>query len=112
MDELDRILSEEHSITTPLGFSRRVMAAVQQEATTPAPIPFPWRHALATLAAMVIAVIACRLFPGSLPPWVAAPAALAQRAFTRIDPMVLTWCSSAIFAAVALIRYSVRFITD
>src|SRR6202158_5791342 len=62
MDELDRILSEEHVISPPPGFSRRVMAAVLEEASTPAPIPFPWRYAFAALAAMAVAGVVCTFF--------------------------------------------------
>ncbi len=111
MDELDRILSEEHAISPPLGFSRRVMAIVEQEASSPAPIPFPLRQAVATMVAIVIASIACWFFSLSLPSWAAVAVASVERTFAGIDPTLLAWCTSAVFAAVALVRYSVRFIT-
>jgi hypothetical protein len=108
MDELDRILSEEHPISPPPGFSRRVMATVSQEASMPPPIPFPWRHALAALAAIAVAAVGCTFFSPFLPPWTVTRGLELQQALQRIDPSVLAWASSGVFAAIALARYSFR----
>jgi hypothetical protein len=108
MDELDRILNEEHAISPPLGFTRRVMAAVSQEASLPPPIPFPWRYAFAALAAIAVAAVVCTFFSPFLPPWTVARGLELQQALQRIDPSVLAWASSGIFAAIALARYSFR----
>jgi hypothetical protein len=108
MDELDRILSEEHSISPPPGFSRRVMATVLQEASTPAPIPFPWRYAFAALAAIAVAAVVCTFFSPFLPPWTVARGLELQQTLHRIDAKVLAWASSVLFAAIALARYSFR----
>ena len=110
MDELDRILSEEHVISPPLGFSRRVMAAVAQEASMPPPIPFPWRYAFATLAAMAVAAVICTFFSPFLPTWTVTGSVELGRALNRIDRGVLAWGSSAVFAAIALVRYSLRVV--
>jgi len=110
MDELDRILSEEHAIAPPAGFSRRVMAAVHREASTPAPIPFPWRYAVATFAAMAVALVACLFLSPFLPTWTVDGGAALQRALSRIDLNLLAVCSTVAFAAVALLRYSLRFV--
>ena len=57
-DELDRILmSAEPDILPSSGFTRSVMETVQNEALTPAPIPFPWTRALPGLAATAFAVV-------------------------------------------------------
>ncbi len=108
MDELDRILSEEHAIAPPPGFSRRVMAAVLEEASMPAPIPFPWRYAFAALAAIAVAAVVCTFFSPLAPAWTMTRSLDLARAINRIDPGVLAWASSGIFAAIALARYSLR----
>jgi hypothetical protein len=57
-DELDRILmSAERDILPSSGFIRSVMEAVQNEATAPPPIPFPWMRALPGLAATALAFV-------------------------------------------------------
>ena len=110
MTELDRILSEEHAIAPPSGFSRRVMAEVHREASTPPPIPFPWRFAGATFAAMAVVLVACLFLSPLLPTWTVDGGAAIQRALSRIDTNLLALCSTVAFAAVALIRYSLRFV--
>ncbi len=55
-DELDRILSEGEEILPSAGFTASVMQADRREASTPPPIPFPWKRALPGLAAAVAAV--------------------------------------------------------
>ncbi len=56
-DELDRILSEDEEILPSSGFAASVMEAVRREASTPPPIPFPWKHALPGLAAAALALV-------------------------------------------------------
>jgi hypothetical protein len=51
--EIDRILATEEALIPSSGFLASVMEQVQEEAATPAPIPFPWRLAV---PAMVLAV--------------------------------------------------------
>src|SRR3979411_1591300 len=113
MDELDRILSEEQAVSPPSGFAQRVMAVVMQEASAPPPIPFPWRHTLATLAAMIAVLIALWLFwpivSSSLP---GSRSADLLRSIARIGPTPLAWYSSIGAALVGLLRYSVRFVTS
>ncbi len=111
MDELDRILNEEQ-LSPPTDFAQRVMRSVMQEASTPPPIPFPWRYALATLAAMVAVVIAWYLLSPAVPSGpVARGSANLQRTIAGIDPSLLAWCSSIGAALIGLLRYSVRFVS-
>lgn len=42
IDELDRLLSSEDMLEPSSGFVAATMAAVQQAATEPPPLPFPW----------------------------------------------------------------------
>jgi len=57
-DELDRILSQEQDLVPSSGFVRNVMDAVRREASSPAPIPFPWTRALPGLVLCVLALAA------------------------------------------------------
>ncbi len=52
-EEFDRILSTDDDIVPAAGFTASVMDRVRSEASTPAPIPFPWARALPGLAALV-----------------------------------------------------------
>ena len=55
-DDLDRILSEEEELVPSSGFVTSVIDAVQREASTPPPIPFPWKRALPGLTISGLAV--------------------------------------------------------
>jgi hypothetical protein len=55
--ELDRILSKEEEILPSSGFAASVMEAVQREASSPPPIPFPWKRALPGLCAVGVSII-------------------------------------------------------
>lgn len=56
-DDLDRILSEDEEILPSSAFAASVMQAVRREASTPPPIPFPWKHALPGIAAAAVALV-------------------------------------------------------
>ena len=113
MDELDRILNEEQ-LSPPTTFVQRVMRAVMQEASTPPPIPFPWRYALATLAAMVAVVVAWYFLSPVVPsgPVATGGADLQRTIAAGIDPSLLAWCTSIGLALIGLLRYSARFVTE
>jgi len=55
-EEIDRILGGEEDILPSSGFRTSVMEAVHREATTPPPIPFPWKRAWPALAAAALAL--------------------------------------------------------
>ncbi len=66
-DELHRILSHNDDIVPSSGFVASVMDAVRQDASAPAPIPFPWRRALpGIIAAGVAAIVAIVFFVSQL----------------------------------------------
>ena len=44
--EIDRILAAEEALVPSSGFLASVMERVREEASAPAPIPFPWKRAL------------------------------------------------------------------
>lgn len=61
-DNLDRVLLNQETLLPSSGFAASVMEAVQNEASEPQPIPFPWKRALPGMAAIILAiVIVCRL---------------------------------------------------
>jgi hypothetical protein len=55
-NDLDRILSGDDDVVPSSAFVSDVMAAVRREASTPAPLPFPWRR-----VAPGLAICACAL---------------------------------------------------
>jgi len=75
---IDRILASEDDLVPSSGFLASVMERVEHEATTPAPIPFPWKRALPgfALAAVVFicaAVGFIRLFASPVRETLTAP---------------------------------------
>ena len=70
-NDLDRILSREENLLPSSGFAASVMASVRSEASTPPPIPFPWKRvtpglAVAGLALLSIVVGLTELTRGAL----------------------------------------------
>lgn len=58
IEDLDRILgSKGDDIVPSSGMVASVMEAIQSEAATPPPIPFPWKRALPGLAAAAFALV-------------------------------------------------------
>jgi hypothetical protein len=53
MDGLDAMLATEEGITPSSGFLSTVMERVEEEASAPKPIPFPWKRALPGIAVVV-----------------------------------------------------------
>jgi hypothetical protein len=61
-DNLDRILLDQETLLPSSGFAVSVMDAIQNDASAPEPIPFPWKRALPGIAALLVAMaIVCRL---------------------------------------------------
>jgi hypothetical protein len=56
-EDFDRMLSTQEELIPSSGFVDGVMDAIEYAASTPPPIPFPWRHALPGLAAWLIALV-------------------------------------------------------
>ena len=56
-DEIDRILGGEEDLLPSSGFHASVMEAIHHEATTPPPIPFPWKRAWPAFAAAALAFV-------------------------------------------------------
>ena len=115
-DNLDRILLEQDALLPSSGFATSVMDAIQQQAAVPPPIPFPWKHALPGIAALLVGVvILCRLAVSAIDgmsqdsaggvDWLAwlmsnAPSAVLIR--TEVAPAILALAAS--FACVAFCR--------
>lgn len=71
MNDLDRILQDDHVIQPSSGFAARVMERVRAEAAAPAPIEFPWRRflpgAISVAALLLIAVMLALASFGTTP---------------------------------------------
>jgi hypothetical protein len=69
LTRMDAILASEEAIAPSSGFLAAVMEQVQEEARTPAPIPFPWKRAVPgfVLAAAVFGWGAVELVQMSVP---------------------------------------------
>jgi len=68
MDELDRILGSEEGLEPSSGLTRRVMEAVEQDRSTPPPIPFPWMRLLPALLGALGIVVAFAVYLATGPP--------------------------------------------
>jgi len=84
-DELDRILSEEGSISPSQDFTAAVMRAVRQEAATPRSIGFPWQPVGFGIAFAALSIVAGAGF-GAAP---ASPALAAQPGV--MTELLLSW---------------------
>jgi len=115
MDELDRILSTERSVTPSPGFAHAVMRAVRHEATAPPAIPFPWRRMMPLIAAAAVLVTVV-LF--SLPYWPAAgPSSFAGSAAMRhllaaFATLPIGYLTAALIGSLLTVRLSLRAISD
>jgi len=113
--QLDAALgSEQDRILPSSGFADAVMAAVRQEASAPAPIPFPWKRALPGMIAAVLLlgamlVFAARAFWPLIRQAAAAPAAsgagsaLAPFLRSAVNPTVLWGMASVAVPLVCLL---------
>jgi hypothetical protein len=114
-DDLDRILSEEEEILPSSGFTASVMEAVRREASTPPPIPFPWKRALPGLAAAVLALVLVLVEVSALPsPGALAPSHLVMWLSVLVpilEAMVTAgghWVVLALLLTFASVRLSLR----
>jgi hypothetical protein len=91
-EEIDRILASEEDILPSSGFHASVMEAIHREASTPPPIPFPWRRAWPGFAAAaLLGAFALPLWESEQPAAVSAGASsLALAAFATVGSLLLS----------------------
>ena len=116
-EALDRILSSEDQIVPSSGFAASVMDAVRQEAATPPPILFPWKHALpgfvlgvVALAGLLVAGVALRA-PGASPAASSAyslPQLLTAARAAAIKADGVGWAAAALLLTLASVFFSLR----
>jgi hypothetical protein len=110
MDELDRILSTERSISPSPGFSAAVMRAIAREATAPPAIPFPWSRMTPILAAAALLLLAAPF----LPAWPAAGAAsftgspAMRQLISALAALPLGYLAAALIGSLVAVRLSLR----
>ncbi len=113
-DELDRILSEDEEVLPSSGFAASVMEAVRREASTPPPIPFPWKRALPGLAAAGLALVLGLVQASAAGPGGAAPPRLAPWLSSLLPVLQAVvaggghWTALALLLTYASVRLSMR----
>ena len=115
MDELDRILSTERSVTPSPDFAHSVMRAVRHEATAPPAIPFPWRRMMPIIAAAAVLIVAV-LFSLPYSP-TAGPSPIADSATMRqllaaFATLPIGYLTAALIGSLVTVRLSLRMTSD
>ena len=107
MDELDRILGSEEGLEPSSGLTRRVMEAVEQDRSTPPPIPFPWMRLLPALlgAFGIVVAFAVYLATGTQVP---SPALDVARWLEHPLAAPLGWAALSLIGSWAAVRVSMR----
>ncbi len=114
-EEIDRILSRKGAIVPSSGFVDSVMHAVRSEASTPGPIPFPWRRAWPGLLVAGLAVVAVVVL--SVVQVVAKPAVFAARLTSAPELRTILetaarfgvgWILLALLVALVSAKFSMR----
>ena len=113
IDDVDRILVSEESITPSAGFLRSVMAAVRAYHHYEIPIPFPWRRFMVGLVGglcctgLSMILLAPEVFPLrspsikswlSIPQWLGAPE--------------IVWAAVLLAGSCLAIRFSIELTSD
>lgn len=115
MDELDRILSTERSVTPSPGFAHSVMRAVRHEAATPSAISFPWRRMMPLIAAAALLVIAMLLAIPFRPAAEASPiveSATMNHLFAVLATIPLGYLATALLGSLVTVRLVMRMTSD
>lgn len=106
--DLDHALSAERNVDPSTAFVRNVMAAVHQEASTPAPIAFPWKRVVSGLAIwafaltgfLVLVVVQLKEEAGLVTPM--PPVLVGAVQFAK--SLDLGWVTLALLASLAPVR--------
>ncbi len=115
-DDLDRILSGEPEMVTPVNFAATVMNAVRIEAEIPPPIPFPWLRAMPAVCGGIAAAVTVIVILGIMlltldAPKQAVPIGL-QSVVTEViqgwNSIGANWIALALVVSVASLTLSTR----
>jgi hypothetical protein len=114
-DELDYLLSKDQEMIPSSGFVTSVMDAVRREATTPPPIPFPWKYALPGIVAYGVVLVAIVVTVYTQPSRVTATSAPPVTLQSLLTPIVETakiggigWMCFALLLTLFSVMYSRR----
>ncbi len=108
MDELDRILGANEGLEPSSGFTRRVMEALEQDRSTPSPIPFPWMRLLPALLGLGIVVASAVYLATDLP----APTSELDLAKWLDHPLAgpLGWAALSLVGSWVAVRLSMTLV--
>lgn len=101
---IDETLASEEALVPSSGFLASVMERVENEATTPAPIPFPWKRAIPGFALALV------VFVGAAVKFALLIASPAKEALTKISIPPPTPQTEWIALALALTLASLLFV--
>ena len=107
MDELDRILGSKEGLEPSSGLTRRVLEALEQERSTPPPIPFPWMRLLPAFVGALGIVVAFAFYLATEP---LTPTPALDLAQWLHHPLAapLGWAALALIGSWAVVRLSMR----
>ena len=113
--EMDQILCRPDEIVPSSGFTESVMGAIQQEASVPPPIPFPWKRALPVLVLAGLSVvgvlagaIAAFVMAGRASVAIPIPAASAWLPGSNPLHSAVAWTVAALVATLLAVTVSMR----
>lgn len=115
-EDLDGMFSRQENIVPSSDFVGSVMNAIECAASTPPPMPFPWKQALPGLAAWLIALVsfiylACARFDASSTrsalPRAAPMLAAIVEGFKAVDG---GWIAVALLVSAAAVFLSMRMV--
>ncbi len=115
MDELDRILSTERSVTPSRDFAPSVMRAVRHEATAPPAIPFPWRRMMPIIVAAAILIMSVLISlpyrPAAGPSYIAESATMRQL-LAAFATLPIGYLTAVLIGSLVTVRLSLRMASD
>ena len=109
-EDLDRILGSQGNIVPSSGFVGNVMNAIERAATTPPPIPFPWKYAVAGLTVWLIALVPLVFFAHDVSParWAPGAASMLAGIIEGLKDIDGGWIAVALLVSAASVSFSMR----
>jgi hypothetical protein len=112
VDELDRILSSEERLEPSSGFAAATLRAVQDAATEPPPLPFPWGRLVVGLAGSSALAVSGTVLALRSPSWTSLSIASLPAPFPQLAGIApeLGYAAITIVASLATLRVFQTFV--